>query len=61
MEIGIFSYQEEIRRSSQRAALFHLQFFLDKVCEKAYNRFVEFPEKENANHGNIKEIILWLL
>lgn len=43
------------------AALFHLQFFLDKVCEKAYNGFVEFPEKENANHGNIKEIILWLL
>jgi len=36
-------------------------FLLDKVCEKAYNRFVEFPEKENANHGNIKEIFIWLL
>ena len=53
--------KEEIRRSSRRAALFHLQFFLTKFVKKAYNGFVEFPEKENANHGNIKEIILWLL
>ena len=37
VEIGIFSYQEEIRRSSQRAALFHLQFFLDKQKENVYN------------------------
>ena len=35
--LPVFSDQEEIRRSSQRAALFHLQFFLDKQKENVYN------------------------
>lgn len=61
MENRNFTNQEEVRRSSRRAALFYLQFLLDKVCEKAYNGFVEFPEKEIANHGNIKETFTWLL
>ena len=51
MEIGIFSDQEEIKRSSQRAALFHLQFFLDKQKENVYNFKYKVFLKENKGEN----------